>query len=119
MDDPSVSVDTIEARRFARVGERNAFCSFAGRCVGDDVSWKGSEVKRCVSINTAGLGGDMVEWGRSYSLQAFTFPGAQLEYAIVYSLGRSLGLGSLGIRAYAKSVTWGGGQLELRRRVLP
>ena len=67
MDDTSEDEPSGEdLRRSAQVGRRQILRSFEGTCLGDDVSWKGCALMRCVAINTAGLGGDMIGWGRAW-----------------------------------------------------
>ena len=51
-------------REFLDVGHAVALPAFEGACIGDDLSWKGSEALRCVALNTAGSGGCSAEWGR-------------------------------------------------------
>ena len=53
-----------EQRSTADVGRRAPVHSFKGAPIGDDVTWKGTKVLRCVALQTAGSGGSLREWGR-------------------------------------------------------
>lgn len=56
--------DSAGWRQSVRVGPRRRLQSMGGLCVGDDVSWRGSNVLRIVSLQSAGSGGDLHFWGR-------------------------------------------------------
>ena len=58
------SGDRDLTRESVDVGERINLRDFAGRCVGDNVSWKGSAALRLVALQSARSAGDRCEWGR-------------------------------------------------------
>ena len=37
---------------------------FAGRCMSDDMSWKGKKATSVAAIQTAGMGADRTQWGQ-------------------------------------------------------
>ena len=55
---------TEAARLQHSVGALTHLPLMGGRCVGDDVGTKGSEVTRFVALQTGGSGGCLQEWGR-------------------------------------------------------
>ena len=59
-----LAVAPRDARAALEVGRRIDLPRFSGCCVGDDVSWRGSAVLRCVAVQAAGAGADHLEWGR-------------------------------------------------------
>ena len=73
-------MDVVEAASFAgsprlsvNVGKFRNVGGFSGRCVGDDLTWKGSKVIRACALQTAGSGGCLREWGRwwGFALRSF------------------------------------------------
>ena len=62
----ALAAGPLEQRAGLNVGRRVSLPRFVGRCLGDDVSWRGESALRCVALQAAGTGGDRHEWGRSW-----------------------------------------------------
>ena len=56
-----------EQRHVAKVGKRQELPNFTGQSIGDDVSWVGDSVFRCVVLQMAGAGTDKYVWGRCWA----------------------------------------------------
>lgn len=64
----SVSPIPVEGRANMDVGGRCELAMEGGICLGDDISWRGCKVTRCVALQTAGSGGCLTEWGRRWGV---------------------------------------------------
>lgn len=63
----NVGVGHLEDREAIDVGCRVELRGFSGRCIGDDVSWKGPNATRFASLQAGGTGGDRYVWGEFWA----------------------------------------------------
>ena len=60
---PRAAVEAADDRLLVAVGEQQSPPSFSGQCLGDDVSWRGSQVLRLATVQCGSTGRNRHQWG--------------------------------------------------------